>query len=381
LAELDSVEVRAPLRAYVCAKCWLVQAADFHDAADLFTADYAYFSSVSTTWVEHARRYVESMIGRFALGAGALVIEVASNDGYLLQHAKSAGLNCVGIEPTASTAAAARAKGIETRELFFGETVARALKSELGGPKLMAANNVLAHVPDINDFVAGFREALAEDGVATFEFPHLMRLIDGGQFDTIYHEHYSYLSLSVVAEIFASNGLKVFDVEELATHGGSLRVFACRSAGQTRPISETVNALLAREVAAGVNGLRYYSSLQGVADRIKLDLLEFLVLQKKASKTVAAYGAAAKGNTLLNHAGIDRYLISFVCDGAASKQGRYLPGSHIPILPPSALAEYKPDYVLILPWNLREEIMTANAHLRDWGGKFVTAVPALEVLE
>ncbi|WP_210247298.1 class I SAM-dependent methyltransferase [Blastochloris sulfoviridis] len=378
--QLGEPELYAPLKALVCDRCWLVQAPAYHRADELFTPDYAYFSSVSASWVEHARRYVAAMIERFGLNGDSFVVEIASNDGYLLQFVQAAGIPCLGIEPTASTAAAARARGIETLELFFGAETGRQLAGTRRSADLIAANNVLAHVPDINDFVAGFREALAPEGVATFEFPHLTRLVDGCQFDTIYHEHYSYLSLHAVTTIFASQGLRVFDVEELPTHGGSLRVFACRSEAQAHAASPRVEALLARERAAGVTGLAYYGDLQRRAERVKLDLLSFLVEQRRAGRTFAAYGAAAKGNTLLNFAGIRPDLLAFVCDAAPSKQGRFLPGSHIPILPPQALAEQRPDFVLILPWNLKDEIAAAHGDVAGWGGRFVTAVPELDVL-
>ncbi|OYW52151.1 MAG: SAM-dependent methyltransferase [Hyphomicrobium sp. 32-62-53] len=378
VADLERSEVYVPLKTFVCGSCWLVQIPSHHRPDELFTADYAYFSSVSSSWVQHAARYVDAMIARFGLNETSLVAEIASNDGYLLQHARDAGIPCLGIEPTASTAAAARAKGIETLELFFGAETGRKLSSTRQPADLIAANNVLAHVPDINDFVAGFAAWLAPDGVATFEFPHLMHLIDGCQFDTIYHEHYSYLSLTAVAIIFRSKGLRIFDVEELSTHGGSLRVFACLD-GASHSASPRVNALLERERAAGLTDFGYYSDLQPRAKRLKLDLLTFLLDEKRAGRRVAAYGAAAKGNTLLNFAGVDADLVDFVCDAALSKQGRFLPGSHIPILAPDALLEAKPHSVLILPWNLKSEIVPQLSYIREWGGRFVTAVPRLEV--
>ena len=319
------------------------------------------------------------MTERFGLNGDDWVVEVASNDGYLLQYVATRGIRCTGIEPTASTAAAARAKGIESIERFFGTELAEELVASRGHASLTAANNVLAHVPDINDFVAGFAVLLAPDGVATFEFPHLVNLIDGCQFDTIYHEHYSYLSLTTVATIFAAEGLRVFDVEAVPTHGGSLRVYACRAAAGHRTLP-AVAAMLAREAAAGVTDPAWYAGLAAEAERIKLDLLDFLITARRAGKRVGAYGAAAKGNTLLNYAGVRADLVDFVCDAAPSKQGRFLPGSHVPILPPSALAERKPDYVLILPWNLTAEITKAQAQVHDWGGKFVVAVPQLTIL-
>lgn len=377
---LETTEVYAPLKTYVCEACWLVQLPSFHRSDELFTPDYAYFSSVSPGWVDHARRYVAAMVDRFGLTAEDWVVEIASNDGYLLQFVQQAGIRCTGIEPTASTAAASRGLGIETLERFFGVELARELVAERGHASLTAANNVLAHVPDINDFVEGFAVLLAPDGVSTFEFPHLVNLIDQCQFDTIYHEHYSYLSLTAVQRIFAAKGLRVFDVEQVPTHGGSLRVFVCHD-GSTRHVQQPAVAdLLAAEAAAGIAGWDYYSTLADRALTVKLDLIEFLVAQKKAGKSVAAYGAAAKGNTLLNYAGVHADLVDFVCDAAPSKQGQYLPGSHVPILPPAALYERKPDLVLILPWNLKDEITRQHGAIADWGGRFVVAIPELRIL-
>lgn len=376
--QLEGTEGYAPLRVYVCHQCWLVQIPSFHASHELFTADYAYFSSVSQSWLDHARAYVAKMADRFALGSDDWVVEVASNDGYLLQYVAARGIKCTGVEPTASTAAAARAKGVESIERFFGVELAQELVAERGHASLTAANNVLAHVPDINDFVAGFAVLLAPEGVSTFEFPHLVNLIDGCQFDTIYHEHYSYLSLTAVQTIFEAQGLRVFDVEEVPTHGGSLRVYACR-ADAGHPTLPTVQAMLDREAQAGVREPAWYAGLAAEAERIKLDLLDFLVKARRQGKRVAAYGAAAKGNTLLNYAGVRADLIDFVCDAAPSKQGRFMPGSHVPILPPAALAERKPDYVMILPWNLTAEITQAQVQIREWGGQFVVAVPEIKL--
>lgn len=378
-AMLDATEVYAPLRAYVCETCWLVQLPSFHASHELFTSDYAYFSSVATSWVNHASHYVDAMVQRFCLGVGSFVVEVASNDGYLLQFVNQRGIRSLGVEPTRSTAEAARAKGIATEEFFFSEVSARDIVSRHGKADLTVANNVLAHVPDINDFVSGFRELLNPEGVSTFEFPHVLNMIDGGQFDTIYHEHYSYLSLSAVQCIFAKEGLRVFDVENISTHGGSLRVFACHDSA-SHPISVNIDEMLAREASRGLRTRSYYDALAPLAYKIKLDLLAFLIEQRKAGKRVAAYGAAAKGNTLMNYAGITKDLIDFVCDAAPSKQGKFMPGSHISILPPSALLEYKPDYVLILPWNIQAEIRESHSYIDDWGGRFVVAVPELTIL-
>lgn len=375
---LGAPEVTFPLRVYVCEECWLVQLPAHAAADELFTADYAYFSSVSKSWVAHAERYVAAMIERFGLSSDSFVVEAASNDGYLLQFVAGRGIPCLGIEPTASTAAAARQKGIETEEIFLGEATGRAIASARGKADLFVANNVLAHVPDINDFARGVAALLAPEGVATFEFPHLLRLIQGMQFDTIYHEHYSYLSLHTVRRVFLAAGLRVFDVEELSTHGGSLRVFACGTDAR-HVASPRLGRLAAEEAEAGIATPALYAGLQAEAERIKDELLTFLIAEKRAGRIVAGYGAAAKGNTLLNFAGVRPDLLPFVCDAAASKQGQYLPGSHIPILPPSALAEAKPDCVLILPWNIASEIVE-TPEARGWGARFAIAVPRLTML-
>jgi len=376
---LDEPETYFPLKVFVCTHCWLAQLPAHAAASELFTPNYAYFSSTSKAWLVHAERYVEAMMERFGLGPQSLVIEVASNDGYLLQFVKERAIPCVGIEPTSSTAAAARAKGIETLELFLDEATGCEVGDSHGRADLLVANNVLAHVPDINDFVRGIAELLAPTGVATFEFPHLLSLLEGLQFDTIYHEHFSYLSLTAVSRILEAARLRVFDVEELSSHGGSLRVFACQSDAD-RPAGDAVGAFLAREQAAGVKDLPAYSRLQREAERIKDELVTFLIAEKSAGRRVAAYGAAAKGNTLLNFAGVKPDLLPYVCDAAASKQGRFMPGSHIPILAPEALAEDKPDTVLILPWNIAEEIVSSLSQVQEWGGRFAIAVPRLTLL-
>ncbi len=376
---IDAPEVAFPLRVYVCEECWLVQLPAHAAADELFTADYAYFSSVSTSWVAHAERYVSAMTDRFRLSAESFVVEAASNDGYLLQFVAGRGIPCLGIEPTASTAAAARRRGIETEEVFLGEATGRAIAAARRHADLFIANNVLAHVPDINDFVRGVAALLAPEGVATFEFPHVLRLIQGMQFDTIYHEHYSYLSLHTVRRVFQAARLRVFDVEELSTHGGSLRVFAC-GRNASHAASPRLESLAAAEADAGIATPALYAGLQAEAERIKDELLMFLIAEKRAGRTVAGYGAAAKGNTLLNFAGVRPDLLPFVCDAAASKQGQYLPGSHIPILPPSALAEAKPGCVLILPWNIAGEIVEKLPEARGWGGRFAIAVPRLTML-
>lgn len=375
---LHTPELTFPLKVYVCEACWLVQVPAHAAAYELFTPDYAYFSSVSKSWVAHAAAYVAAMVERFRLSTNGFVIEVASNDGYLLQFVKERGIPCLGIEPTAMAAAAARNKGIRTEEIFLGEMTGRRVAERFGRADLVAANNVLAHVPDIDDFVRGIARLLAPEGVATFEFPHLMRLVEGLQFDTIYHEHYSYLSLAVVRRILAAAGLRVFDVEELTTHGGSLRVFACHVGAGYAP-GEAVAGILAREEVVGITTRAFYTELQTKAEHIKDELLCFLIAEKRAGRTVAGYGAAAKGNTLLNFAGVRSDLLPFVVDAAPSKQGRHLPGSHIPILAPSVLDERRPDTVLILPWNIAAEVRSQLAHLAEKGTRFATAVPELEV--
>jgi predicted TPR repeat methyltransferase len=376
-ATIHAPEKWFPLKVLVCTTCWLVQTDEF--AGKLFDENYAYFSSYSTSWLAHASIYAEQMTQRFGLGQHSNVVEVAANDGYLLQYFQARGIPSLGIEPTANTAAAARDKGIEIVEEFFSAAVGRRLEQAGCAADLMAANNVLAHVPDINDFVSGFARMLKPDGVATFEFPHLMRLIAENQFDTIYHEHFSYLSLSAVKSIFERNGLSVFDVEQLETHGGSLRVFAQRTDTDRRPVDAVVAALLKTEQAAGMTDSSYYAGFQPRADKIKHDLLSFLIDTKKQGGTVAGYGAAAKGNTLLNYAGVRPDILPWVVDRNPSKKGKYLPGSRIPIVGEERIRADKPSHVLILPWNLKDEIVGQLAFIRDWGGKFVTAVPSLEV--
>lgn len=378
-AALNAPEVWYPLRLLVCDQCWLVQTEDHAGREALFSADYAYFSSFSSSWLRHAQAYVQAMQQRFGLGPQSCVVEVAANDGYLLQYVQQAGVPCYGIEPTTSTAQAARAKGIEIVERFFGVELARELAAQGRQADLMAANNVLAHVPDINDFVAGFAVLLKPAGVATFEFPHLLRMVRECQFDTAYHEHYSYLSLGSVQRIFAANGLQVIDVERLPTHGGSLRVYAQRQGGPHTP-SSAVAELLAIEQAAGMNGPDFYADFQSEALRIKRELLSFLLQAQRDGLKVAAYGAAAKGNTLLNFAGVRPDLLPYVVDLNPAKQGHCMPGSRIPIVNEAHLKADRPDRVLILPWNLREEITTQLAYIREWGGQFVTAVPKLHVL-
>ena len=376
---LDHPELWFPLRVLVCDSCWLVQTEDFARADELFDADYAYFSGFSSSWLVHSERYVSAIVERFGLGEDSHVVEVAANDGYLLQYVKIRGIPCTGVEPTASTATAARKKGIPIIEDFFGVELAHRMKSEGLSADLMTANNVLAHVPDINDFVAGFTKLLKPEGVATFEFPHLLKMIEQSQFDTIYHEHFSYLSLTAVSSIFEANGLTIFDVEELPTHGGSLRVFAQRSDQRSHILKSSVVTILDREVAAGLKSVDGYSGFQDRADRIKDELLEFLIKTKREGKRVAAYGAAAKGNTLMNYAGIGPDLIEFVVDRNPAKSGKYMPGSRLPIVSENKLLEFKPDYVLIFPWNLEAELRSQLSYISDWGGVIVVAVPKFKI--
>ena len=368
-----------PLRVLVCDNCWLVQTEDFAQADELFDDDYAYFSSFSDGWLAHAERYVSDMVARFGLTEDSHVIEVAANDGYLLQYVQQKGIPCTGIEPTASTAAAARDKGIAVIERFFGVALADELVAAGQQADLTVANNVLAHVPDINDFTAGFSALLKPNGVATFEFPHLMRLIEGTQFDTIYHEHFSYLSLSAVDRIFKANGLVVFDVDELPTHGGSLRVFAQRADAGEWPHTEAVGEMLRREAERGLTSANGYADFQTKSNAVKDGFLRFLLEARRQGKKVAAYGAAAKGNTLLNYAGVRPDLLPFVVDRNPAKQGKYMPGSRIPIVDEQYLREMRPDHILILPWNLKQEVMQQLDYVHDWDAQFVTAVPELDI--
>ncbi len=378
---LREPEVFFPLRLLVCESCWLVQTEDHAGREALFTKDYAYFSSFSTSWLAHAERYVREMVERFRLNPSSLVVEIAANDGYLLRYVDAAGIPCYGIEPTASTAEAARARGLEIVERFFDVELAEELAGLGRQADLIAANNVLAHVPDINDFVKGFARLLKPGGVATFEFPHLLRMVQENQFDTAYHEHYSYLSLTAVEHIFSRNGLSVFDVAELPTHGGSLRIFAQRADNSPHPVSPCVATLRQTEIDAGMTGVAFYTEFQARAERVKDDLLSFLIDAKRQGLTLGAYGAAAKGNTLLNFAGVRPDLLPYVVDRNPAKQGKFMPGSRIPIVDEAYLKNCKPERILILPWNLRQEVMTQLGYVREWGGNFVTAVPTLAVSE
>ncbi|MCR6629412.1 MAG: class I SAM-dependent methyltransferase [Magnetospirillum sp.] len=375
---LSTGEVFFPLRAFVCQDCFLVQLAEFKSPTEIFSQDYAYFSSYSVSWLDHARRYAEAMTTRLGLSAHSKVVEIASNDGYLLQYFVQRSIPVLGIEPAANVAAAATERGVPTLVEFFGATLARRLAEDGKQADLLLGNNVLAHVPDINDFVAGLSILLKRDGTLTMEFPHLLELIRQHQFDTIYHEHFSYLSLIAVSALFQRHGLRIFDVDQLPTHGGSLRIYACHadSAITTQP---NVAAVLGAEEAGGLRDLATYRAFEHSAREIKRAFLQFLIEAKRAGRSVVGYGAAAKGNTLLNYAGVRGDFIDYVVDRNPFKQGRYLPGTHIPVCSPERISETKPDFVLILPWNLKGEIAEQLAEIRSWGGKFVVPIPALTV--
>ena len=377
--QLHVMEPFFPLHAWVCEKCLLVQLEEFQTPRQIFS-DYAYFSSYSESWLRHAEAYVQMMCSRFGFGPKSRVVEIASNDGYLLQYFKKRGVNVLGIEPAENVAkVAVEQHGIPTRAEFFGKSSAANMVEAEIRPDLLLGNNVLAHVPDINDFVAGMKILLAPAGIITMEFPHLLRLIGLNQFDTIYHEHFSYLSFDFVRRLFAAHGLKIFDVEELPTHGGSIRIFASHVESPGK-IESRVETMLDAERKAGLADLATYRAFDERIKKTKRAFLRFLVEAKSARKTIAAYGAAAKGNTLLNYCGVRGDFIDYVVDRSPHKQGRFLPGSHVPIHPPEKVAQTRPDYLLILPWNLREEIMEQMGHIRQWGGKFVVAIPALEVI-
>lgn len=378
-AALPAPEIYFPLRVLVCTRCWLVQTQDFARADELFSSDYAYFSSVSHSWLAHAAAYADMIKERLQLGRNSFVIEVASNDGYLLKNFLNSGIPCLGIEPTVSTAIVAERAGIPVLREFFGVPLAQRLAAQGKQADLIIGNNVFAHVPDINDFTSGLKAVLKPGGTITLEFPHVMRLIEYAQFDTIYHEHFSYLSLHAVERIFGCAGLRLWDVEELPTHGGSLRIYGCH-VEDARPVNDRVSRLLEQETSRGLLDPAVYRSFQPRANRLKDDLVGFLLEKKRLGKSVAAYGAAAKGNTLLNYGGIKPDLLPYVCDAAPSKQGKFLPGSRIPILPPSALRERRPDYVLILPWNIADEVATQHDYVREWGARFVVAIPELREL-
>lgn len=373
--QLNEPETFYPLKVYVCSKCFLVQVDEYKSSESIFDSDYVYFSSFSTSWLAHAKKYVEMVTERFKLNSGSQVVEIASNDGYLLQYFVEKNIPVLGIEPTENTAKVAIEKGVKTITEFFGVSLAKKLAAEGLQADLFLGNNVVAHVPDIVDLVGGMKVILKPQGVITLEFPHLVQLIDNNQFDTIYHEHFSYLSLYTIKQIFNSQGLEIFDVEEIPTHGGSLRIFGKHEENDQQPVMARVQALLDTETEKGIAQLAYYEGFQQRALNVKTDLLQFLIDQKKAGKSVAAYGAAAKGNTLLNYCGVKSDLIEYVVDAAPSKQGKFLPASHIPVVQENFLKESKPDFVIIFPWNIKEEIMTQLNYIREWGGQFVIFIP------
>ncbi len=378
--QLNEPEVFYPLKVYTCTNCFLVQVDEYKKSDAIFNKEYAYFSSYSTDWLAHSKAYVEKMIQRFGFNSNSLVVEIASNDGYLLQYFKEKNIPVLGIEPTANTAKVAIDKGIETVIDFFGMRLAKALSSKNKKADLLLGNNVLAHVPDIVDFVGGMKILLKEDGIITMEFPHLVQLINNNQFDTIYHEHFSYLSFYTVKQIFEAAGLKFFDVEELPTHGGSLRIYATHSENGKQPISQNVQSLLEKEFNTGINKIEYYSGFTKKAFKAKIQLLGFLIDQKMQNKKVVAYGAAAKGNTLLNYCGVKNDLIDFVVDANPHKQNKFLPASHIPVVSKDEIKKTKPEFVIILPWNLKSEITSQLSYIREWGGKFVIPIPEIEII-
>lgn len=378
--QLNEPEVFYPLKVMVCEKCFLVQVDEYKKSGDIFNADYAYFSSFSTSWLAHCKKYTEMMIARFGFNDKSLVTEIASNDGYLLQYFKENNVPVLGIEPTANTAAVAIKKGIPSVVDFFGVRLATQLSKEGKKSDLLLGNNVLAHVPDIMDFVGGMKIILKDNGVITMEFPHLFQLVLNNQFDTIYHEHFSYLSFTTVSKIFEANGLEMFDVEEVPTHGGSLRIFAKHKTDSSKPIGPNVANMLKKEKDAGIVSLDYYKNFQIKIETVKNDLLEFLLHQKKAGKKVAAYGAAAKGNTLLNYCGVKNDLIRFVVDANPAKQNKFMPASHIPIMLETQIKADKPDYIIILPWNIKDEIVKQLDYVNAWGCKFVVPIPKLQIL-
>jgi 2-polyprenyl-3-methyl-5-hydroxy-6-metoxy-1,4-benzoquinol methylase len=377
--QLSCMEPFYPLRAFVCDSCFLVQLEQYETPAHLF-GDYAYFSSYAESWLAHARMYVDSMIGRFGLNSTSQVVEIASNDGYLLQYFQQKDVPVLGVEPAANVAAVARATGIPTIVKFFGVETARELASEGHSADLLIGNNVLAHVPDLNDFVAGFRKLLKVDGIVTLEFPHLLELVLRNEFDTIYHEHFSYFSFLTAESVLAKHGLTVFDVQQLPTHGGSLRLFARNTNDASRLVTPAVARLRELELDAGLRRVETYGRFAEQVKETKRNLLEFLIAAKRAGKSIVGYGAPAKGNTLLNYCGIGNDFLDYTVDRNPRKQGRYLPGSHLPICNPDRVRETRPDYLLILPWNLKDEIMQQMALIREWGGRFVVPIPRVEVL-
>ncbi len=376
--ELNEPETFFPLKVFVCESCWLVQIDEYKKSEAIFDKNYAYFSSVSSSWVAHAKKYVDMIEKRLNLGTHSQVMEIASNDGYLLQFFQDKNIPCIGVEPTASTATAAKEKGLEVLEEFFNRNFAKIHKDTIGKLDLILGNNVLAHVPNINDFVGGLKDMLADTGTVTLEFPHILNLLKFNQFDTIYHEHFSYLSLYTVIQIFENQGLRIYDVEELTTHGGSLRIYATHE-NSTLVTSPAVERSLSIEKQFGLQSKDVYQSFQQKVDQVKLDFLTFLLNAKKNGKRVVGYGAAAKGNTLLNYCGIKNDLIEFVVDAAKSKQGKYLPGSHIPIVEERNISNAQPDFVILFPWNIKDELNAQLFYVRDWGCQLVTVIPEIKV--
>lgn len=379
VAKANAMEPFYPLHAYVCTSCWLVQLQMYETGEHIFS-DYAYFSSFSDSWLAHAKEYTEKMRERFGLTAKSLVVEIASNDGYLLQYFKQAGVPVLGVEPAKNVAEVAVAKGIPSAVKFFGETTARELVGEGMRADLLLGNNVLAHVPGLNDFVKGMKIVLKPAGVITMEFPHLQRLVDECQFDTIYHEHFSYFSFITVEQVFAKHGITLFDVDELPTHGGSLRIYGCHTEDASKSVSDRVIELRERETRLGYKGLELYNAFAAKVMATKRDILQFMIEAKRQGKTIVGYGAPAKGNTLLNYCGIRTDMIGYTVDRSPYKQGNFLPGTRIPIYAPEKIRETKPDYVFILPWNLKDEVMQQMVYIRDWGGKFVIPIPSVTVV-
>ena len=379
--QLNHMEPFYPLHVYVCDNCFLVQLEEYVAPENIFANEYAYFSSYSTSWVEHARKYVDMVSDRFSLNDESLVMEIASNDGYLLQHFVKKNIPCLGIEPAANCAQAAEEKGVDSITEFFGADTARKVAAEHGKPDLLLGNNVLAHVPDINDFVSGMKLLLNEGGVITMEFPHLYRLMQHNQFDTIYHEHFSYLSFVAVNKIFAHHGLTLFDVEEIPSHGGSIRIFGRHTEDASKPVTDRAKELLRREIDEGFTTLEKYASFEANVKATKRKILSFLIKAKQEGKTVVGYGAPGKGNTLLNYCGIRQDFLDYTVDMSPHKQSTSTPGTHIPIYSPDKIKQTKPDYVFILPWNLKKEIRDQLDYINDWGGKCVVPIPEIEVLD
>jgi hypothetical protein len=378
---LNHGESYYPLRVFVCTECFLVQLDEYVSPEKIFSEDYPYFSSYSDSWVKHAKDYVDKMASNFGIGTDSFVVEIASNDGYLLQHFVHAGVPCLGIEPAEGVAIAAREKGIETITRFFGEQTAVDVSHEYRKADLVLGNNVLAHVPDLNDFVSGLQEMINDNGIVTMEFPHLMRLMQENQFDTIYHEHFSYFSFSTVNHVFARHGLSIFDVEELPTHGGSLRIYAAKTDCKDRAVSARAKELLEREQSLGFESVEFYTHFEEQVRETKRALLDFLITVKRDGKSIVGYGAPGKGNTLLNYCGIRQDFLDYTVDRNPHKQGTYTPGTRIPILDPAIISETRPDYILILPWNLSREIRDSMAHVHEWGCRFVVPIPKVKVLE